>query len=191
MWSIWSKSSHTSDLYVESKVLATVLAHSRQLAGHSPPLEALGLLLGSICLDDGGFYTYVVTSITGELDAQPTLAQPTDEGMSQLIRGFHEKRTGNLCCICGGPLENGKCLRCDFDHSELQVVGTYHSHPNFGCWLSDIDKDSHRRNFTTDSPKKWLAGDYHVSLVVDSIRREQKFFAFRNNRWPEIRPVVL
>ena len=42
------------------------------------------------------------------------------------------------------------------------ILGWYHSHPNFGCWLSGIDVD------TTSNHQ--LINDPFVALVVDPIK---------------------
>ncbi len=51
---------------------------------------------------------------------------------------------------------------------ELQILGWYHTHPDFGCFLSEYDRFIHENFFTTEG---------HLALVVDPIRGEIGWFA--------------
>ena len=49
----------------------------------------------------------------------------------------------------------------------LRIVGWWHSHPNFGCYLSSTDLQT-QQYFFPDS--------YQVALIIDPIRDEFEFF---------------
>ena len=49
----------------------------------------------------------------------------------------------------------------------LLRLGWWHSHPDFGCFLSSVDLETQQSVFFQP---------YHVALVVDPIRKDYKFF---------------
>ncbi|EEB05695.2 COP9/signalosome complex subunit Csn5 [Schizosaccharomyces japonicus yFS275] len=51
---------------------------------------------------------------------------------------------------------------CKAVHRPEYVIGWYHSHPNYGCWLSGIDVETQRQNQRFQDP--------FVAIVVDPIR---------------------
>jgi proteasome lid subunit RPN8/RPN11 len=55
----------------------------------------------------------------------------------------------------------------------LRIVGWWHSHPNFGCFLSSTDLLTQRSFFHKP---------YQVALVVDPIRNEFEFFVIDNSK---------
>ena len=52
-------------------------------------------------------------------------------------------------------------------NKNLRIVGWWHSHPNFGCFLSSID---------LLTQKSFFYKSYQVALVVDPVRNELEFF---------------
>ncbi len=54
----------------------------------------------------------------------------------------------------------------------LRVVGWWHSHPGFGCFLSPTDLKTQEYFFPES---------YQVALVVDPVRDELEFFTLKNN----------
>lgn len=56
-------------------------------------------------------------------------------------------------------------------NDRLRIVGWWHSHPNFGCFLSGTDL--HTQEVFFPEP-------YQVALVVDPIRDEFQFFTLEN-----------
>lgn len=55
----------------------------------------------------------------------------------------------------------------DSKESEVQIVGWYHTHPNFGCFLSDYDQFIQENFFN---------GPGQLALVIDPVRGETAFF---------------
>lgn len=58
-------------------------------------------------------------------------------------------------------------------NEDLRIVGWWHSHPGFGCFLSRIDV--HTQEF-------FFPESYQVALVVDPVRDEFEFFTLENNK---------
>lgn len=56
-------------------------------------------------------------------------------------------------------------------NENLLRLGWWHSHPNFGCFLSSVDLATQRSIFHKS---------YHVALVVDPIIDDFKFFALND-----------
>lgn len=60
-----------------------------------------------------------------------------------------------------------KKLKNKKNNDDLRIVGWWHSHPNFGCFLSSTDLHTHEFFFPES---------YQVALVIDPIRDEFRFF---------------
>ena len=56
---------------------------------------------------------------------------------------------------------------------KLMVVGWYHSHPGFGAFFSSIDRKTQQSFFYKP---------FHVGLVVDPIKREEKWFYGKDSK---------
>ncbi len=57
-------------------------------------------------------------------------------------------------------------------NENLRIVGWWHSHPNFGCFLSSTDVETQRFFFPES---------YQVALVVDPVRDSFNFYSLDNN----------
>ena len=69
-------------------------------------------------------------------------------------------------------------LKKNSPNEELRIVGWWHSHPDFGCFLSSTD---------LQTQKYFFPESYQVALVVDPIREEFKFFTLDNTSTNEYR----
>lgn len=58
------------------------------------------------------------------------------------------------------------------NNQDLRILGWFHSHPDFGCFLSSTDLKTQRYFFPES---------YQVALVVDPIRDEYQFFTLDND----------
>jgi proteasome lid subunit RPN8/RPN11 len=116
----------------------------------SPKREVGGVLVGEVLRDEHGPYV-VVQAALAALRAEATDSELTfthaawDEIHREMDRRFANKR----------------------------IVGWYHTHPNFGVFLSDRDQFIQRSFF--DLP-------FQVALVYDPVRREHGVYAWRENR---------
>jgi proteasome lid subunit RPN8/RPN11 len=66
------------------------------------------------------------------------------------------------------------------------IVGWYHSHPSFGCWLSGIDVDTQERFQKSTDP--------FVAIVVDPIKSANlRTFELIQKRsiWLPLEPILL
>ncbi|EGR28837.1 proteasome regulatory particle subunit, putative [Ichthyophthirius multifiliis] len=131
-------------LYISALALIKMLKHCR--AG--VPLEVMGLMLGQI-VDD---YKINVVDV---------FAMP-QSGTSVSVESVD-------------PIFQQQMLELlqQTERTEM-VVGWYHSHPGFGCWLSNVDQNT-QHSFEQLNPKA-------VALVIDpiqSVRGKVVIDAFR------------
>lgn len=138
-------STDTSEqVYISSLALLKMLKHSR--AG--VPLEVMGLMLGSF-VDD---YTVHVTDVFAMPQSGTGVSVEAVDPVFQQMMLDMLKQTGR----------------------QEMVVGWYHSHPGFGCWLSGVDVN-------TQQSFEQLNGR-SVAVVVDpiqSVRGKVVIDAFR------------
>ena len=80
--------------------------------------EVLGLILGEICRDEEGEYSVASGTATAGLDATGVSVRFDQDSLEDLFASIDES---------GGDA----------------VIGWYHSHPGFGCYLSDVDVKTH------------------------------------------------
>lgn len=131
-------------IHISSLALLKMLKHGR--AG--VPMEVMGLMLGSF-VDE---YTVRVVDVF----AMPQ--NGTGVSVEAVDPVFQTKMLDML-------KQTGR---------DEVVVGWYHSHPGFGCWLSSVDMNTHQ-SFETLSPRA-------VAVVVDpiqSVRGKVVIDAFR------------
>ena len=67
----------------------------------------------------------------------------------------------------------------DASPSDLEIVGWYHSHPDYGVFLSEHDLFIHRHFFPQP---------FHVALVVDPLRATSGWFGWADG---QIEPIVM
>jgi proteasome lid subunit RPN8/RPN11 len=126
-------------VYIELDVLVNVTRHALE----GLPNEVIGFLLGNTCTWNGTTYVHITASIRGKSVASETSVSFAQDALAEVVESI--KR----------------------DHPDKEIVGWYHSHPGYGCFLSPTDITSHRLCFTMP---------YHVALVVDPLRKEAAFF---------------
>lgn len=119
-------------------------------------VELGGILLGKECLDPDTGRPFV--RITRALEAKHY--QNTQASFTYTHDSWEE-------------INRERDLRCP----DLDIVGWYHTHPDFGIFLSGHDEFIHRHFFNQP---------LHVAYVVDPIRQDRGFF-----RWSEGRLVPL
>lgn len=84
----------------------------------------------------------------------------------------HQFTTSQIEGTAGKYEERFQQLKNKRNNSNLRVVGWWHSHPGFGCFLSNTDLITQQYFFPES---------YQVALVVDPKNREYKFFSLENN----------
>jgi proteasome lid subunit RPN8/RPN11 len=113
-------------------------------------VEVGGLLIGDVYRDGDGPYVEITAAIPGEhtrnLGAQMSFTPETWAQMTEIK---------------------------DQRYPREKVVGWYHTHPNFGVFLSPMDEATHLQFF---SPP-WT-----TALVVDPLRKSEGFFIWSGGR---------
>ncbi|MGD2071918.1 MAG: Mov34/MPN/PAD-1 family protein [Candidatus Thorarchaeota archaeon] len=128
------------EIYVYNNVLNGAIDHCISYNN----LEAIGLLLGKRYKHSGKEYIVILDQIEVKSKSSHTFVE------------FDEKAFSYI----------GSVLRSE-RHRENFFVGWYHSHPDFGCWLSSVDIKTQATYFNEN---------YHCALVIDPIRKYLKFF---------------
>jgi proteasome lid subunit RPN8/RPN11 len=125
----------------------------RQVQEHSladPRVEICGVLVGKWHKDDQGPFVTITDSIRGD-QAESKLAEVT----------FTHETWAKIN------------KRMDAEFADKRIVGWYHTHPNFGIFLSDRDRFIHEHFFGTPG---------QVAYVVDPVRKEEGFFLWRDGK---------
>jgi proteasome lid subunit RPN8/RPN11 len=107
--------------------------------------EVGGILIGDVVLWKGKLYVDVEAALPGErTHAGPAHITFTADTWAELLRRKEQRFPGRW------------------------IVGWFHSHPQMGIFLSDLDMTLHRHFFS----QPW-----HVALVIDAQRHEMGLFA--------------
>ena len=132
-------------VYIFQDVLEVV----KQICNEST-LELFGYLVGNVLEWKGKTYVIITDQLYNEK------AVDSQQYFTSQINGT----AGNFDSVLKGLKE----LRNDDD---LRILGWWHSHPDFGCFLSTTDIHTQRFFFPET---------YQVALIVDPIREEYAFF---------------
>lgn len=146
---------------ISASAYNAIIKHAKE----NPTVEICGVLIGEIFKDQQGPFLEISDIIRGEYadnqTGQVMFTHKTWEYINQ------EK---------------------DTRHPMKGMVGWYHTHPDFGIFLSDQDVFIHRNFF--DKP-------WQVAFVFDPLRDEEGFFIWRNGApektgryWLEGREIV-
>ena len=97
------------------------------------PMEVMGLMLGEF-VDE---YTVQVIDVFAMPQSGTTVSvESVDHVFQTKMVDMPAKQTGRCVLFPGSsPLP----FPSDFPTRSEMVVGWYHSHPGFGCWLSSVD----------------------------------------------------
>jgi proteasome lid subunit RPN8/RPN11 len=119
-------------------------------AGEDTSVEICGVLVGSWHRDEIGPFVKITESIRGE-GAKTRFAEVT----------FTHQTWANI---------NSEM---DTKFAALKIVGWYHTHPDFGIFLSDRDRFIHEHFFS---------GPGQVAHVIDPIRKIEGVFVWRDGK---------
>lgn len=136
-------------LFFQPEVHAEILAH----AGEDTSFEICGILVGRWESDSNGPYAVVSNRIRCD-NASSKLAEVTftHESWAQINQEMDTK------------------------YSDLRIIGWYHSHPDFGIFLSDRD---------VFIQENFFSGAGQVAFVVDPVRKTEGVFEWRDAK-PEL-----
>lgn len=129
---------------LEKRCVDQLIAHCGSQAEKG--IEAMGFLAGGVFSWDGGPYTVARDAVTTELDASAVSVRYNRDGFPELFK------------------------RLDGLGYDYILVGWYHSHPGYGCYMSDTDIDTQSKGF---------GGRHQFALVVDPEKREMEGFVLR------------
>jgi len=151
----WLESGKPFPLYLTQAVSERIRRHGER--GAAQGREVLGLLVGELWRTDGESFAVVRDTATTALEATAFHVRFDRRAFARLFAALD--RVGY----------------------EYLVLGWYHSHPGYGCFLSPTDLSTQRRMFRET---------YHSALVIDPVRRRIEVYALRN-RAVEHRPFAV
>jgi len=140
-------------LFVSENAVNDMIHHSEWGGGN----EVMGLMVGRAYRDDGGTYVTVDKVITSELISDDVSVRFDSENMSALfdaIDGLDDRET---------------------------VTGWYHSHPGFGCFMSETDVRTHMGAF----------GDDRFAVVIDPECKEIRAFGITEGQVGDVQFVIM
>lgn len=138
------------ELYISKSALDTIRNHCMNYA--EKKLEVMGFLIGNVYRWKDRTYTKVWEAVTTDLEATEVSVKFHREGFEKLFEKLDD---------------------LDFDYV---IVGWYHSHPGYGCFMSAKDIDTQNRMFNQP---------YHTALVIDPIKNEVKAFRLEKGKYKE------
>jgi 26S proteasome regulatory subunit N11 len=147
---------NSETVHISSLALLKMLRHGR--AG--VPMEVMGLMLGEF-VDD---YTVRVVDVFAMPQSGTGVSVEAVDPVFQTKMMDMLRQTGRLVINITSSLQSQHtiCLPSSSSSRPETVVGWYHSHPGFGCWLSSVDINT-QQSFEQLTPRA-------VAVVVDPIQ---------------------
>ncbi len=145
-----------ASLFVRKEVLEKMTDHADE--GLDEEKEIMGLMVGKLYRDNKGVYAEVFSVITSNLQSDMVSVRFDSVSMDDLFDAIDELEDDNM------------------------VVGWYHSHPGFGCFMSETDIK------TQDGLFGKLGG---FAIVIDPVRQELKAFDSNPGDPSEIKMIIL
>ena len=133
--------------YVNKHAEAKMRNHA--LSMRDKTIEVMGLMLGEVRTWKGKDYVVVRDVVTSDLDATSVSVKFDSSGMEKLFEKLDD---------------------AGFDYV---IVGWYHSHPGYGCFMSDTDIATHSGGFV--SP-------YQIAMVIDPKNFEIAAFRMKDGK---------
>ncbi len=132
------------DLYVSKIAAEKMVNHSLRFGRMTK--EAMGFMLGDVCEHDGHRFTIVRDIVTGALLSSADRVRFDSKSYSELFSEL------------------------DSSGFDYVIVGWYHSHPGYGCFMSQIDENTQAASFRES---------YHSAIVIDPIKKEIQAFRLK------------
>ncbi|OYT27909.1 hypothetical protein B6U98_05955 [Thermoplasmatales archaeon ex4572_165] len=111
-------------------------------------LEAMGFLIGRIQKSNDSIFSIVDDVVTSDLESTPISVRFRRDAFDKLFHQLDE---------------------ISYDYI---ILGWYHSHPGFSCFMSEIDMLTQKRMFNEK---------YHAAIVIDPIAFSVKTFRTDDN----------
>ncbi len=152
-------------VYADSMIIERIMAHARRKTEH----ECFGLLMGNVFVDDSKSVTWIYLQDAieaSQVDADTTTVEVSREEFMRINDEVDRIR--------------------EQTNDDVRKIGWYHSHPNYGIFMSNTDRLNQKRYYHQE---------WQLALVVDPIRSTLGFFrGASSNRCPhrvvEIRPTL-
>ena len=147
--------------FLKDSVLKEIEVEAKRHADKK--LEAMGLLLGNCYSWQGEKYVVIDMVLMSEMQATAVSVKFSENGLKDLLKKYSESGGSKL------------------------IVGWWHSHPSYDCFLSSIDVSTQEAMFSED---------FNVALVVDPFRNEndrmkKRFFKVKDKRFYEVSFAVM
>lgn len=143
-----------AELFMGKSVISKMAFHAD--LGYAENEEVMGLLMGNAYVDDEGEYAVAEGTATSGLVATGVSVRFDPDALEDLFSSVDEN----------------KCRT---------VIGWYHSHPGFGCYMSDIDIKTHKNIF---------GEKLGFSLVLDPSEQAMMVFVNDDGIFRKARMVV-
>jgi len=137
------------DVYIEKECLIKAVKHCIE----SLPNEAIGFLVGTPYIWKGKIYSYVNGAIAGRAKSTSVHVEFDDNALGDVVKEFKKL----------------------YNSSKYMLIGWYHSHPSYGCFMSSTDINSHKNSFREE---------YHIALVIDPVKKKASLFKLDSNDNP-------
>lgn len=148
------------DVYIARAAFEKAEAHFKEEARKR--LEAMGLLAGEVYSNNGKNFVLITDYITSENEASAISVRFTKNAFGELVKQFQSK-------------------------NEKLLVGWFHSHPGYGCFLSQTDLATQRSYFQED---------FNVALVGDPTKDEagrmlMRAFRLKGGSYEELSHAII
>lgn len=140
-------------IFVSEEALNNMIYHAED----GDNKEVMGLMMGITYCDEEGNYSIVSGTATSGLDSDDVSVRFNRESLEELFES----------------LDNFK--------NEV-IVGWYHSHPGFGCYLSDTDINTHKGIFGEEPG---------YAIVIDPSDSTIMVFTVKNGASVEERMIIM
>ena len=154
---------HKGTVLASDKVVAYVNKHAEAkmrnhaLAYRDKKLEVMGLLLGEVRTWKGWEYVLIRDVVTTDLDATSVSVKFDSGSFQKLFENLDD---------------------AGFDYV---LVGWYHSHPGYGCFMSETDLATHQGAFISK---------HQLAIVIDPLNFQIEGFHVRNGEGKLVRFLV-
>jgi len=130
-----------ADIFMPESVITDIAAHADRGLGEDR--EVMGLMLGRIYADDEGEYAVVRGIVTSKLESDRVMVRFDRDGLGELVDAIDDMP------------------------EDTDIVGWYHSHLGYGCFMSETDVKTQDGLF---------GGACGFALVIDPKRKEIAVF---------------
>jgi len=135
------------EVYMYLETLEEIVRHCKAQL----PYEAIGFLAGDNYKWSGRGWISVNGFICGKTRATEVRVEFDEGAMGDIVTALRQHYPGQI------------------------LVGWYHSHPGYGCFLSPTDIETQRSCFREP---------YHVALVIDPVQELYEFFKLGDSSLP-------